>query len=208
MKFTSRGSVEIQVAFTDAGVGPSRLSIKIVDTGAGLSPKQTARLFEPFSQGDNSTTRKFGGSGLGLILSRRLARALGGDVTLQSTTEGRGSTFAIEIAVERDARRATRLQKPAVEMKRLDGVKILVVEDSPDNQNLLELLLAKAGAFVQLANNGREGVEAALKGSFDVVLMDIQMPVLGCNAHLSKPINPAMLTDTVASIVAENRSRN
>jgi CheY-like chemotaxis protein len=150
------------------------------------------RLFQPFAQVDSSTTRRFGGTGLGLALSRKLAQALGGDVTLEKTEPGRGSTFKIAI-VSRAAQGTRRLDKfpmsdegnlektkviSSSEKRTLQGVKVLLVDDAPDNQTVIGLFLSLAGAQVEYADNGEEGVVKALGGDYDIVLMDIQMPHL------------------------------
>lgn len=181
IKFTDRGSVCLKVAYENP-----TLRFTVTDTGIGVSKAQEARLFRPFSQADTSTTRKFGGTGLGLVLSRRLAEALGGRLDLVPTPEGPGSTFVIEIRSELlpDVKMVggpsvlSAAQESPSRRQALPGMKILLTEDSPDNQKLIATYLQKEGARVTFANNGAEGVDLALKEDFDVVLMDIQMPVL------------------------------
>jgi CheY-like chemotaxis protein len=135
-----------------------------------------------FVQGDGTLARRFGGTGLGLALSRRLARSLGGDVAVTQSIAGKGSTFLISILDQPELRASGyALLHPEtvygdLTSGALDGVKVLVVDDSPDNQQLIWYFLNKCGATVETAENGYLGYKKALAGNFDVVLMDIQMP--------------------------------
>jgi signal transduction histidine kinase/CheY-like chemotaxis protein len=181
IKFTNKGSVEVRISYAR-----QTLSFAISDTGPGIPHDQVERLFQPFSQSESSHTRRFGGTGLGLALSKRLAHKLDGDIQLTQTTLGQGSTFTatIKIPAMENIQWMTALIPPssptvhptAVEY-RLEGKKILVVDDSEDNQFLLSNFLTGAGAQVLLAADGQEAIEHATKSSFDVILMDLQMPV-------------------------------
>ncbi|MCC2677941.1 MAG: hypothetical protein K0R29_517 [Pseudobdellovibrio sp.] len=181
IKFTSRGSVELRVSFQNG-----YLKFCVTDTGVGLSANQSSKLFQPFVQADSSTTRKFGGTGLGLALSRSLSESLGGRFELLSSQEGVGSTFFFEIKPglypesEMVGQSAIVLesgqQRKESRDKILEGLNVLLVEDSPDNQVLISMYLNKAGARVSLADDGTKGVEMALKNPYDVVVMDVQMP--------------------------------
>ncbi|MBK7890648.1 MAG: response regulator [Bdellovibrionales bacterium] len=176
IKFTEYGSITV---FYEAVGG--HLLFTVQDTGSGVSPEQVGRLFKPFSQGDSSIRKKFVGTGLGLLISQRLAQLLGGDVILKNSSAGQGSSFVIQIAyVPIVASLVERTRSTSVEELEasLEGKSILVVEDSLDNQLLAELFLTKSGARVEFANNGLEGVEKACDSRFDIVLMDIQMPVM------------------------------
>jgi hypothetical protein len=181
IKFTEHGEVRVHTR-----VEESDLNFVIVDSGVGLTSEQSEKLFQAFSQADHSSARKREGTGLGLILSRRLANLLGGDVTLLSSKPGVGSVFSVRIHLEeapvvKPVERATPIQvetKPATVDTSLLGKKILVVDDAADNRYLLEKILVKRGAIVEQATNGVEGVEKALAGDFDLVLMDVQMPVM------------------------------
>ncbi len=186
VKFTTKGEIEMKLRLLpeESPLVTPLLEISIQDTGIGLSPEQATDLFQPFSQADNTTARRFGGTGLGLFLSRRLARAMGGDLVLKQSIPGEGSTFVITFAVEPIAGlndespiRVGRVGQHQV----LRGVRVLVVEDARDNQILVERVLRNAGATVSLADNGLSGVERASAEVFDVVLMDIQMP--GIDGH-------------------------
>lgn len=186
VKFTEKGSVNVRVRLNRRDTG--KINFTVQDTGTGIAQAQQARLFTPFTQADVTTTRKFGGTGLGLVLSKKLANALGGDVFLTDSTLGRGSTFVITIDHGQDlgtkdahAVNESHLLKssePTVTAKesKLLGREILVVDDSPDNLMLIQRILRIAGAKAEIANSGKEGVEKAMNGKFGIVLMDLQMP--------------------------------
>jgi PAS domain S-box-containing protein len=189
IKFTDRGRVDVRVATVAADDGRKRLYFEIKDTGRGLTEEQAAKLFEPFTQADASTTRRYGGTGLGLALSRRLARLLGGDVSLVESAPGAGSVFSVTIDVSAGGSKVDEAALVAASLrreqarapdlsKRLSGMRVLVVDDAYDNQLLISRLLKLAGATVDVAGDGRQGVELATKGAYDAVLMDVQMPVM------------------------------
>jgi len=152
------------------------LRLTITDTGIGITEEQARTLFEPFSQADSSTTRKFGGTGLGLVLSRFIANALGGDLRLESSGQGKGSTFVVTVAATA-AVKPDRIITPN-HLTRLDRIKVLLVEDSVDMQELIKEVLEKRGAVVDIAGDGKEGIKKAKAVGYDVILMDMQMPVL------------------------------
>ncbi|MBN9416964.1 MAG: PAS domain-containing protein [Candidatus Eremiobacteraeota bacterium] len=172
LKFTSVGSVHVS-----AQLQSGLLHFQVRDTGIGLTEQQAARLFQPFSQGDGSTTRRFGGTGLGLALSRKLARALGGDVWLDTAQAGAGCCFHATVRAESCEALPASADVPE-QNPQLRGLRVLLVEDLPDNQRLISHLLERAGVLVELAQDGQEGLEMALAGAYDVVLMDMQMPRL------------------------------
>jgi two-component system, sensor histidine kinase len=174
IKFTERGSVEVIHQ-----VKGRNLVFTVIDSGAGIPKDQIGNLFTPFSQGDASARKKYGGTGLGLLISKKLAELLGGDVVLEKSVPGKGSTFSISIAYNpREQLQASPLKAVPVDQEPLllRGRKVLVVEDSPDNQLLTQLYLVRAGAEVQFANDGEEAIEKASKNLYDLILMDIQMP--------------------------------
>ena len=188
IKFTPSGSVRIIVSFLSGwreAQGAIRIDVK--DTGIGIAPEQMDKLFSPFVQADASTSRKYGGTGLGLAITRGIAQRIGGDLTA-SSTPGQGSTFTLMIpAGPMEGVRMLAAPAEAIrerddqgvrtsERSRLSGRHILLAEDGPDNVCLISLLLGKAGAEVDVAQNGREAVEAARRRPYDVVLMDMQMP--------------------------------
>ena len=195
VKFTPMGSIRIEASAASSNVSP-RLRVDVVDTGVGIRPEHTGHIFDPFSQADSSMSRRFGGTGLGLSLCRRLARLMGGDVTLVESAPNRGSRFRVEIDASRPlpvepiafvpnvAPAATAPPpSPASGEENTLRARLLLAEDGLDNQRLISHILRKAGAEVTLVENGRQAVDAALRAfhdgtPFDVILMDMQMPVL------------------------------
>lgn len=188
IKFSEKSHIQIHLSTDKTSTG-ARLVFDVQDFGIGISQEQVHKLFKPFSQADSSTSRKFGGTGLGLALSKKLAHSLGGDLILVNSLPGEGSLFRLtidpgEIAnhemlfdlnFEESLEAQQNIAQP-LPQDPLKDVRVLIVEDSEDNQLLISRYLKKAGADVQFANNGREGVEKAKVGAYDVILMDIQMP--------------------------------
>lgn len=183
VKFTKKGFVAVRVISRPYSDTHHSLEIEVEDSGIGLSKVDSVRLFEPFVQVDNSATREYGGTGLGLALSRRLARALGGDITISKNNPGIGTAFKIVINVGKPLLAEPDAQdlqgKIDLEKSPLKGLNILLVEDAADTLMLVTNLLEYFGARVGTAVNGQEGVQRALGGSYNLVLMDIQMPVMG-----------------------------
>ena len=179
VKFTPAGGevrVSYRAQFTGGNTG--RLVFRVSDSGPGIPLDRRQNLFQPFSQ-VGAGARSHGGTGLGLFLSRRLARALSGDLILLETPAGRGASFECTIACrfgEEEKPRAARTISASDVL--LTGKRILVVDDAAENRFLIERLLAKRGAEVCGAANGREGVDRALNEEFDLILMDMQMPVM------------------------------
>jgi CheY-like chemotaxis protein len=181
IKFTDHGMISVTIRQTEGDNGRQRLAFIIRDTGRGVSTTQATRLFEPFAQADSSTTRRFGGTGLGLVLSKKLANSLGGDVELTSSIPGVGSEFTVTIDPGETMRTVAPMRvgaeaRPEEVNIALDHLKVLLVEDSQDNQLLVTRMLKMSGVKVETASNGREGVQKALGGAFDCILMDLQMP--------------------------------
>jgi CheY-like chemotaxis protein len=150
-----------------------------------MTDEQQNKIFKAFVQADDSMTRRFGGTGQGLALSKKLAQELGGDVTLVQSVPNKGSTFLFKIKdrpdhLESDIEAVNLIDKTEIDFneKLLSKTKVLVVEDSPENQRLICIYLKKYGARVEIAENGHIGYSKAIKGNFDIVLMDIQMPEL------------------------------
>lgn len=186
VKFTSRGSVSISVS-TELKSSDSILYLTVTDTGLGLDQAQQVRIFQPFVQADSSTRRRFGGTGLGLILSRKLAQLLGGDLRLLWSKPDVGSSFEISLNIGPAEmlrltetfdkhHRQTPSQQPLQNKTRLDGKRILVIDDAPDNRLIVQKFLAHAGASVEHAADGLTGARMALENEFDLIVMDIQMP--------------------------------
>ncbi len=192
VKFTDHGQVEIVVRYTLDQTDRTALAFEVKDTGIGMTSEQIGRLFQPFVQADSSTTRQYGGTGLGLVISKKLAEALGGDIQVVSQPDA-GSTFTFTMLdqLPTTARLLNNLSEMAVRSSnrphlaspatvRLLG-RVLLAEDSSVNQKLVSIILHKAGAEVDLADNGRVAVEKALAAlsaetPYDVILMDMQMP--------------------------------
>lgn len=196
VKFTSEGHVKVHVEQIAANGGRPKLRFMISDTGPGIPEELQPKLFAPFAQADHTTTRKFGGTGLGLALSRKLARQLGGDVNISDCTNGVGCNFVFEIENCIDLLKSDRAKDVATQpdtlhttMSRensearqnencLGGIKVLLAEDAPDNQILLSKILANTGAELKIVNNGQQAVAQVQKDPPDIVLMDIQMPIM------------------------------
>ncbi|NEQ43548.1 MAG: PAS domain S-box protein [Leptolyngbya sp. SIOISBB] len=186
IKFTEQGSVVIRIRAVTATAEECTLHFSVTDTGLGISPQQKARLFQAFSQGDTSTTRRFGGTGLGLIISQRLVQLMQGEIGMEST-HGQGSTFWFTAVFQKPADNQPNPPPPLVStitriQKRrslsLDGLHILLVEDNEINQELALEFLTQAGAIVCVVQNGREAYNSVRQVTFDVVLMDCQMPIM------------------------------
>lgn len=177
IKFTKAGSIRLHIGFTSS---TDRLQIKVVDTG--VAADKQACIFESFRQADTSITRNFGGTGLGLFITKSLVELMGGTVEAESSV-GVGSRFSVNIICqEYDGESDTGINSALVEAEPLLIPSlvgdILLVEDTEVNQLLLTFNLQKAGASVDLAVNGQEGLQKALNGQYDLILMDIQMPVM------------------------------
>jgi CheY-like chemotaxis protein len=179
VKFTSEGSVSVDVRMHQGADGVGRIQFEIRDTGVGIPADQQSKIFEAFAQADGSVTRRFGGTGLGLAICSELVRLMSGTIGV-SSEPGAGSTFYFNCVLERapvslePARTA-----PAVSSPRFARARILLAEDNPVNQKVARALLGKMGHQVSIASNGVEAMQAWAEGSFDVILMDNQMPVMG-----------------------------
>jgi signal transduction histidine kinase/ActR/RegA family two-component response regulator len=186
IKFTHQGGVTIEASaeFRDHD---GLLKFVIIDTGIGIAADKLSSVFDPFVQADSSVTRLFGGTGLGLAISRSIAEALGGDLTVTSEV-GVGSRFTATVATGSQQRKQqvdTRSDKPAGDIgctgtadNDLTGVRVLVVDDGVTNRKLVHLLLERRGAQVLMAENGAIALQKANDHEFDIILMDMQMPVM------------------------------
>jgi PAS domain S-box-containing protein len=185
IKFTAKGRVELGVSYAQ-----ERLTFAVTDTGIGISDEQRSLLFQPFMQADQTVARRFGGTGLGLALSRRLAEILGGSLELTESKPESGSTFVFSIPANTSGNHklvtVERIHKDAESKHETEDndsrfplrhMRVLLVEDSADNRLLITRLLKGAGAEVDTAHDGEAGVEKALSQHYDAVLMDVQMPI-------------------------------
>jgi len=186
IKFTDEGGVSVVMSLT-SGAQP-QLSIAVKDSGIGMPAEKLDTIFDPFTQADASVTRQFGGTGLGLAISRRFARALGGDISVHSEL-GKGSVFTVTVDVgpldgvaQLEPQQALTVSEETVSESQahwqFPPARVLVIDDGEENQELLSLVLEEAGLQVEGAENGEVGVRKALQEAFDVILMDIQMPVM------------------------------
>ncbi|PWB48035.1 MAG: hypothetical protein C3F18_11775 [Nitrosomonadales bacterium] len=184
IKFTERGSITLAMQRIPAEPGCVRLRFEVTDTGIGLSEEQLERLFSPFTQADNSTTRKYGGTGLGLSICKRLVALMGGEIGVESTP-GSGSAFFFSASFGAGAGQphAAPLEPPRQtlaqdDQQRLRGAYLLLAEDNEVNRELMLEILAHAGIRADVAVNGAEAVEMAGRAGYDGVLMDCLMPVM------------------------------
>jgi CheY-like chemotaxis protein/HPt (histidine-containing phosphotransfer) domain-containing protein len=222
IKFTEKGQIRITLA-REISYFSQTIRVDVTDTGIGMTPAQLDRLFQPFTQADNSTTRRFGGTGLGLTISRRLATLLGGDIAVRSEY-GSGSTFSFTfnggprdgVELLHDLNEAELFIAPKASGNdhiRLPG-RILLAEDGEDNQDLISTYLREAGAEVVIAGNGRIAADLATApenaGKFDLILMDMQMPELDGYGATSRVREAGVKTPIVAltaNAMAEDRAR-
>ncbi|MBN1394625.1 MAG: PAS domain S-box protein [Pirellulales bacterium] len=244
VKFTREGSVRIAASLLPVWQGRPAVRIQVIDTGIGIAEDAMPKLFEPFSQSDQSIFRQFGGTGLGLAISRHIVGLLGGELAATSVL-GKGSNFNLTVPTG-DLKGVAMLKHPAEaecdsygtsaaqQAKELEGLRILLAEDGFDNRQLIQTVLRAAGAIVETVVNGREAVEKAETEPFDAILMDMNMPLMdgyeatrtlrgrgyekpilaltanamtgdekqcltaGCDRHLTKPIDRALLINTIA----------
>lgn len=192
IKFTEKGGVSLEAGVLKAADASSALHISVVDSGIGIPPEKQDLIFQAFSQADGSISRKFGGTGLGLAISTRLVQMMGGRIWVESQP-GEGSAFhftvRLRVPAERNDAGALKFPSPSWQ-ERIEGgcaetdsavvvlpaLRILLAEDNPVNQRLMQKLLEKAGHFIRVAGNGREALHALEQEKFDLVLMDVQMP--------------------------------
>lgn len=185
LKFTPEGSVRVKIAAIDTGTDAINIRIAVADSGIGISEKNMDKLFIRFSQVDASDTRKFGGSGLGLVISKQICELMGGTITVQSK-EGIGSTFIAEIPLK--VVKAAEIEAEKEEDKKDDAAlfsinahskaRILVAEDEPVNQQVIGKLLGMAGFSYDIAENGEKAIELFKQKEYDAALFDVQMPVM------------------------------
>jgi PAS domain S-box-containing protein len=183
VKFTDQGHITVSAGVEELPEGKTQLRLTVTDTGVGFAPELAERIFERFEQADISTSRRYGGLGLGLSIVKRLVELMSGQVSATSK-QGEGSTFEALIPISRDRIAALgALTAVAVEdfdtETSIENLRLLVAEDNPMNRRVVELLLAQSGLHITFAENGKEAVEKFSIGKFDLVLMDLQMPIMG-----------------------------
>ena len=183
LKFTVEGQVKVRIDAVDHN-GAKALRIRVKDSGIGIAADKLASLFDKFVQADSSTTRRFGGTGLGLSICRELAQLMGGAIDVRSI-EGAGATFEVVLPMVWVSVRAKVVEPtvPSMDLSAAKAVdltrlKILAAEDNPTNQIVLRTVLQAVGLEVEIVDNGLQAIEAWRRGGFDLILMDIQMPVL------------------------------
>jgi PAS domain S-box-containing protein len=209
IKFTERGGVTV-TAHVEAVGDDGQLTIAVKDTGIGISPDKLHSVFDPFVQADNSVTRRFGGTGLGLAISRRIVEALDGNLSVTSEL-GVGSTFTatiatgsladVSIATSPQARKTSDVVERESHQIDLSGIRVLLADDGDTNRKLVRILLERRGATVAVAENGEIAVQRAREQSFDVILMDMQMPVMDGYTATSK-LRTLGFTNPVVALTA------
>ena len=184
IKFTERGHVYLNVMFKQES---SILTFEVIDSGIGMSAEQLDKAFKPFEQADTTITRKFGGTGLGLTLSKQLTEMLNGDIYVESTLS-KGSRFIVELKIieaensrylyDDDLKQAPAKMRTAKIVTPMLNGKVLLVEDNKDIQDLIKLLLKKVDITIDVAENGKLAIQNAIENDYDLIFMDIQMPVM------------------------------
>jgi PAS domain S-box-containing protein len=247
IKFTSAGHVAIQCKTETENNHRITLRFSVTDTGIGIPPHRIDRLFQPFSQLDSSMTRKYGGTGLGLVISKRLSEMMGGQIGVESR-EGKGTTFWFTAVFEKRIASSKTIPEKIKRCNKelFQGLRVLVVDDDEINQFVAQGILESAGCRVKLISCGNEAIEALETGTYDVILMDVQMPemdgfetttairqrekttlrrrmpivaltaqigkaetercrAVGMDACLSKPVDPNVIFDTIAHVIASSK---
>ena len=205
VKFTARGRVSLLVERAPGGDGSPSVRFAVEDSGIGLTEGQVERLFRPFTQADASTTRQYGGTGLGLVISQQLAELMGGRIGVRSTF-GRGSVFTVELPLPSwkvidGPERSTPSRTPATARSTADGQLVLLVEDNEVNQQVASLMLDRLGYRVEVVTDGVQALEALDERHFSAVLMDVQMPRMDgfeATSRLRARESPAARTPVIA----------
>lgn len=208
LKFTKAGKVSIKV---HCDIGSEKIYFTVIDSGIGLTKEQIDKIFDAFSQADSSTTRKYGGTGLGLSLSKKFAEQMGGTIIVESLFNI-GSQFCVSIDTGTIDSQQLITVKPDLPNK-IDTIKyhfdyshsvrgdILIAEDNPDNQQLLSILLSDIGAKLTFVENGRMAIDEALNERYDLIFMDMQMPVMG-GLEATKKLRDANYKKPIVALTA------
>jgi polar amino acid transport system substrate-binding protein len=214
LKFTERGEIKVSITLDSSFVSHRdhlvKLKCVVSDTGIGMTSDQVTRLFNPFTQADGSTTRKYGGTGLGLTICKQLINLMGGDIRVSSALDV-GSRFEFEVNLNRALGAGESKDAPVMLMD-ISGSHILLVDDHPINQEIAAGILREAGLLVSIASNGEEAVAKVKHQRFDLVLMDIQMPVMDGYQATRVIRNQLKLTDLpiiamTANAMSEDKAR-
>ena len=192
IKFTEAGQVSLTASFRARTPQTGKLALVVADSGIGIAPAAIERIFQPFVQADSSTTRRFGGTGLGLAITRRLVELLGGKITVESRL-GVGTTFRVELPIQRSE--ATEVPREAAPVRpeplpdlSAGGHRVLLAEDNATNQFMMTRFLDRLGLASDCAANGREALLLWEKQAYDMILMDVEMPILdGLEAARENP---------------------